>query len=380
MSEQNIPNGKQQTTHSTGKAERKFTPYRISQVEVPADPERIRTGILGLDECLSETEDSPPGLPVGTSVLLSGVPGGGKSTIALFMAAAAKETLILHGEEKAVSIRKRYDRLRLSEAFKEGKACDPMLVDLRDSEEALWAVRQAKAQQVIVDSVQTLVHHGSRRHDAQLEAAEELCGQACGSGGSVILVNHMSKDGKSHAGAQGLAHLVDVHIHVGLNAKKSERFLEVRKNRHGRAGFMVPLIIGANSLTVGTPAPISATTARTALELAAERAAELLLEGKELSAYDHDEAGVANPGMWRGGLEMAAKRLARQCKEAGMTSTVEEYKKNTRKHYRLVLSEDEMVADGRIIKAGPKFKGKPVDPNETGEAVEDTFGKMLELD
>lgn len=379
----NDPSGKTampQVVGANARPVRKFEAKRISQVEVPAEPERIRTGILGLDECLSETEDSPPGLPVGTSVLLSGVPGGGKSTIALFMAAAARETLILHGEEKAVSIRKRYDRLRLSEAFREGKACDPMLMDLRDSEEALWAVRQAKAQQVVVDSIQTLVHHGSRRHDAQLEAAEELCGQACGSGGSVILVCHMSKDGKSHAGAQGLAHLVDVHIHVGLNAKKSERFLEVRKNRHGRAGFMVPLIIGASSLTVGTPAPITATTARTALELAAERAAELLLEGKELSAYDYDIAGVANPGMWRGGLEMAAKRLARQCGEAGLVSTVEEFKKNTRKHYRLVLAEDEMVADGRVIKAAPKFKGKPVDPAETGEAVEDAFNGMLELD
>ena len=264
----------------------------------------------------------PAGLPIGTSVLLSGAPGGGKSTLSLLFADAMKDSLVLHGEEPEVSVKRRWDRLKLT--------TDPWLAQLRDAEDALEAIRDTQAKLVVVDSIQTVSFDGSRRHDAQLEAAEMLIGQAAGSGGSVVLVCHVSKSGKDHAGAMGLAHLVDVHLHVTADAKKGTRTLEVRKNRHGRAGFEVPLVITQRGVDVGSPtAQSSLASARTALEKASDKAFELLEEGKTLTAYDFDIAGVS-AGMWRAGLEMAVKRMMRDGKE------VVEVKLKGRRAYQLM--------------------------------------------
>lgn len=280
---------------------------RLSTVVIPPDAPLISTGIPALDVCLAPGEGEPGGLPEGSSVLLSGAPGGGKSSLALLMANSAATSLVLHREESEVSVKKRWDRLKLTQ--------DPWTAPLRDVEKALDHVRDAQASLVVVDSVQTLVKDGRRRHDAQADAAEELVGQACGSGGAVVLVCHVSKDGKSHAGDMSLAHLVDVHLHVTTDAKKGERHLEVRKNRHGRAGFQVPLSISAFGVSVGTPSAMgSLSSARTALEKSAEKAIELLQAGKVLSGYDFELAGVSG-GVWRAALEMAARRLVRDGQE-----------------------------------------------------------------
>ncbi len=280
---------------------------KLSSVVMPPEVDRISTGIAGLDTCLAEGDEALPGLPMGSSILLSGSPGGGKSTLALIMAEASQDALILHGEEPEASVRRRWDRLQLKS--------DPWLAQLHDAEVSLQHVRDVQSKMVVIDSVQCLVLDGKRRHDAQLEAAEMLVGQACGSGGSVVLVNHVSKNGKDHAGAQGLAHLVDVHLHVITNAHKGTRALEVRKNRHGRAGFELPLVITSRGVDVGVPTmAASLSSARSALEKAAEKAIELLVEGKTITGYDFDEAGVSG-GMWRAGMAMAIKRLTKEGNE-----------------------------------------------------------------
>jgi hypothetical protein len=287
---------------------------RLSEIEIPPEPERISTGIGGLDACLAEGEDTPQGLPLGTSILLSGMPGGGKSTIATYMAAAqtGRESLIFHGEERADRVKGRWNRLGLKDA-------DPYLATLKAGEDALDIIRDIAATDrglgvAVIDSVQTITWDGKRKYDAQYEAAEAIAGQVCSSGGIVVFVSHVSKTGKDHAGAAALAHLVDIHIHVTANAKRSERILEVRKNRMGRAGFQVPLNITPSGLSVGVPAPLNPASglavARTQLEKATEKAYELLMDGKRLTGYDFDLANVSG-GMWRAGLEMAAKRMVR---------------------------------------------------------------------
>lgn len=307
---------------------------RLSTVIVPPDAPRISTGIPTLDTCLAGSDEEPGGMPEGTSVLISGSPGGGKSTLAMLMANASANSLLLHGEEPEVSIKKRWDRLKLTQ--------DPFLAPLRDVEVALDNVRDAQAGLVIVDSVQTLVREGKRRHDYQAMAAEELVGLVCGSGGACVLVCHVSKDGQSHAGDMSLAHLVDVHLHVTTNAKKGERKLEIRKNRHGRAGFEVPLTITAFGVDVGIPSAMgSLASARSNLEKAAEKAIELLLAGKTLTGYDFDLAGVSG-GIWRAGLEMGAKRLQRDGKE------VECIKVQGRRGFKL-KTEGDVLPEGAVI-------------------------------
>lgn len=309
---------------------------RLSEIEIPSEPERISTGIAGLDTCLSESEDSPQGLPLGTSILLSGMPGGGKSTIATYMAAAktSRESLIMHGEERADRVRRRFDRLgiKLDEI-------DPYLHELKSGEEALEVIRDVSIGRglgmAIVDSIQTITWAGKRKYDAQYEAAEAIVGQVCGAGGIAVLVSHVSKTGNDHAGAAALAHLVDIHIHVTSNAKKAERLLEIRKNRMGRAGFQVALNITPSGISVGVPAPLNAanggSNARNALERAMEKAYEVLLTGKRLDGYDFEQANCSG-GMWRAGLEMATKRLTKE------GFKVVESKLKGRRGYELVMN------------------------------------------
>jgi len=322
-------------------------PKRLSSIVVGPVEERFSTGIDGLDACLAETDDTLKGLPYGTSVLLSGMPGGGKSTIATYIAAAqtGREALILHGEERADRVRRRWDRLNLKDA-------DPYLAPLKATEDALDIVRDLNSMPgskglgvVIVDSVQTLTLDGKRKYDHQMEGCEMLAGQICSDGGTLILVSHVSKTGKDHAGAAGLAHLVDIHLHLTANAKKSERILEVRKNRMGRAGFQVPLNISLNGLSVGVPAPLGLDgggAARTALEKAVETAYAILIEGQRLDGYDFDKANCSG-GLWRAGLEMAAKRLVRDGFE------VVEEKIKGRKGYRLLNAPPKLDGESVIV-------------------------------
>lgn len=302
---------------------------RISEIEQGPEILRVSTGIGGLDTCLAESDDSPPGMPMGCSILLSGMPGGGKSTMATFMAGAnvAGESLYMHGEERASSVKGRWDRLGI-------KGADPYLVPLKKGEDAMDVIRDVQPLLAVLDSVQCLSLDGKRGHTHQAEAAEMIVGLVTGGGGSVILVNHVSKSGDAHAGSQSLAHFVDVHLHVTMNARRGERMLEVRKNRFGRAGFQVPLHIGLSSLTVGTPAPLALGAAmgqaNTALDRARNQAMLLLMEGRTLSGYDYDLAAEnVNPGMWRAGLEGAAKQLVRD------GFSVEELLVRGRRSYRM---------------------------------------------
>lgn len=325
---------------------------RLSAVETPPEPERFSTMISGLDACLAEHEDGLQGLPLGTSILLSGMPGGGKSTIATYMGASqhGRESAIFHGEERAERVKQRWMRLGLSDA-------DPFVIPLKHGEEALEVIRDINAEpggkglgMVIIDSIQTVLWGGKRKYDAQLEAAEMIVGQVTAAGGCVVLVSHVDKSGAAHQGAAALAHLVDIHLHLTANAKKSERTLEVRKNRVGRAGFQVPLNVLQNGLSVGVPAPLTPGSglgqARTALEKARDIAYAMLLEGKHVDGYAVFElppsSGVTNGGMWRAGLEMAAKALVRD----GF-SVVQE-KLNGRKGYR-VENPPPKAADGSIV-------------------------------
>lgn len=276
---------------------------RLSTIEMPPEAERTSTGIPALDVCLAQEDDEPGGLPIGTSVLLSGAPGGGKSTLALLAADASGNALILHGEEPVTSVKRRWARL--------GLKSDPWTCPLAAAEDACQVIRDTQPSLVVIDSIQTMSVEGHRGRRFQTEALEMVIGQAIGSGATVIGVCHVNKSGDSHLGDNSMAHLVDVHMHLTSNAKKGSRTLELRKNRHGRAGFEVPLAIGLNGIQVGTPTAASnLVSARSAMEKAADVCTKWLQEGKTLTAGDFDESGVS-ASAFRAGLELAARRLLR---------------------------------------------------------------------
>lgn len=361
------------------KAEVKI-PQRLSSVEVLGEEKRFSTGIGGLDVCLAESDDSPAGLPVGTSLLISGAPGGGKSTITTFMSGMnigeGCDSLILHGEERAPRVRKRWDRLQI-------KGADPLLFPLRAAEEAMEVIRDimlvSQRLIVVVDSVQSLTLGGKRRPEHQFEAAQMICGLVTSNGGLCILVNHVDKTGQSHAGSGELPHEVDIHLHLTVNSKKSERFLEVRKNRMGRAGFQVPLNIGISSLSVGTPAPLlggGSVGARNNLERAAEVGVNMLMEGMFLTGYDMElatkRAGMPiSPGMWRAALEIAQSRLASD----GAEMVQEKAPNSTRKGWRMVSPPPLKV----IVPELPAANVPPPPVPTEEEQPEKTAAELLDM-
>lgn len=337
---------------------------KISEITFDPTPTRFSTMIPGLDTCLAEAEGADVGIPVECSVLLVGEPGSGKSTVSTFMAASnnGRNNIIGHGEEAASRVKARWVRLGLKDG-------DPFVVPIRHAEEFGNHIREISALGqlgfVIVDSVQTLWFDGQNNYKAQEAAVEYLSKLIASLGGVSVFICHVDKSGKSHKGSASLAHIVDVHIHMTHNAKKSARFMEVRKNRMGRAGFMVDVVISSNGITVGTPAPlvdglVGGTGARNQLERAKETAYAALLEGKALNGYDFDLAQVGG-GVWRAGLEAAAKALVRDGHE------VLESKINGRKTYQLAAS--------KLI----EIPEKPIKIDENGNIVDDV-GHLLELD
>ncbi len=332
---------------------------RISGIETGPEPERFSTGVGGLDACLAESEDSPQGLPPGTSILISGHPGGGKSTITTHMLAAqhGRESAFFHGEETAARVKARWNRLEM-------KGADPYVIALKHGEHVLEAITDINAREqgggiglAVIDSVSSIHWRGSRKYDHQYEACESIVGMIGATGGCAVFIAHVDKTGKNAKGDSDLAHLVDVHLHLTGNIKKSERMLEVRKNRVGRAGFQVPVNILQKGISVGVPAPLSPGSglgqARTALERTRDTAYALLLEGKHVTGYTvfelpPEQLGSTNGNMWRAGLEMAVQTLIREKFE------VVQEKVNGRKGWR--VTNPPAKTDAGIVVVTKKLK------------------------
>lgn len=339
---------------------------RMSGIDLPPEPPRFSTMIAGLDACLAQFDGGPQGVPPGTSILLQGIPGGGKSTIATYMAAAqtGRDSLILSGEEKPQNVKARWNRLSLS-----GNN-DPFITTLKTVEKALEDIRDISVRPigpglgfVIVDSIQTVTCNGKRKWDAQLEAAEMLVGTVTSLGGVLVIISHVNKSGKDHQGAASLAHLVDIHLHLSSDARNSSRALEVRKNRVGRAGFQVPVIISQSGISVGSATPLSNSPVvgvpRNAQERARDVAYNLLLEGGHVNGYSifdlPADSGVNNAGYWRNGLEMAVNILRREGYE------VTEENVNRRNGWRITRRPNQQqAAPVTAVPSPPAIPATPV--------------------
>ena len=69
---------------------------------------------------------------------------------------------------------------------------------------------------------------------------------------NVIVIGQVTKDGKM-AGTQKLKHMVDAHMHLGVEKKDQDflgcRVLETQKNRFGGCGHVVFLKLRKNGFT-----------------------------------------------------------------------------------------------------------------------------------
>jgi DNA repair protein RadA/Sms len=193
-----------------------------------AGPPRLQTGIAELDRVCGG------GLVPGSTILVGGDPGIGKSTLLLQAAAAlaagASSAAYITGEEAIDQIRLRADRL--------GVAGSPVRLaaasSVRDIAAALDDARAPDL--VVIDSIQTMYLDTLDSAPGTVSqvrgTAQELIGLAKRRGFVVVLVGHVTKEGLI-AGPRVLEHMVDTVLYFEGERGHQFRILRAVKNRFG---------------------------------------------------------------------------------------------------------------------------------------------------
>jgi len=186
---------------------------------------RLDTGLSEVNRVLGG------GLIRGSSVLVGGEPGIGKSTLMLQLAArlaAPARSLYISGEESPGQLRMRADRLGVA---------SPRIEVLAETEltAIMQVIEQVKPVLIVVDSLQTLY---TREVNAppgsvnQIRACtQELVDWARTRGSAIFLVAHVTKEG-AIAGPKIVEHLVDTVLDF-QQASAEVRTLQAVKNRFG---------------------------------------------------------------------------------------------------------------------------------------------------
>jgi DNA repair protein RadA/Sms len=189
------------------------------------------------------------GMLRGSSVVLGGEPGIGKSTLMLQAArAVAKNGPILYvaGEESGEQIKLRADRLGLAASQKEIHLLASSHLD-----DIIQALAEVQPVLVIVDSVQTLFspEAGSAPGSPnQIKYCVYLITEWCRQNyAAVMLIAHVTKEGII-AGPKLLEHMVDVVLYFE-EAEAGLRVLRAAKNRYGSTDEIGLFSMGEKGLT-----------------------------------------------------------------------------------------------------------------------------------
>ncbi len=196
----------------------------------PESGERMGAGIGEVDRVLGG------GLVRGSSILIGGEPGIGKSTLMLQTAAGVAASvadtggriLYVTGEESAAQLRQRADRLGI------GNASVEVLCET-DLESVVRSFQNLKPAMVIVDSIQTLTSPELGNVPGTPNQIKYCCHEIVSycreRGCPVFLVAHVTKDG-SIAGPKLIEHMVDTVLYFDQSDSEL-RILRASKNRFG---------------------------------------------------------------------------------------------------------------------------------------------------
>jgi DNA repair protein RadA/Sms len=210
----------------------------------------LPTGIGELDRVLSG------GLLPGSTTLLGGEPGTGKSTLLLqvlaSMASSGQRCLLVAAEEAAHQVRRRAARLG-------AEVPGVFVVEATQLQGVEQAIANLAPDVVVVDSIQAISDPeiGSPAGSmAQVAAcANSLVALAKGVGAALVLVGHVTKDG-ALAGPRALEHLVDTVLSFEGDRYLSLRAVRAVKHRFGPTGETGLFEMGEAGLT-GVPDPSS---------------------------------------------------------------------------------------------------------------------------
>lgn len=189
---------------------------------------RVITGIAELDRVTGG------GFVKGSTLLVGGDPGIGKSTLLLQSAAAlaqkGKRVIYVSGEEAVAQVRLRAQRLGVGEAG--------VLLAAETNVEIILATLESgpPPDLVIIDSIQTLwtdrVDSAPGTVTQVRTSAQALTRLAKKSGAAVVLVGHVTKDGQI-AGPRVVEHMVDAVLYFEGDSSHTFRILRGVKNRYG---------------------------------------------------------------------------------------------------------------------------------------------------
>jgi len=193
-----------------------------------AGPPRLNTGIAELDRVCGG------GLVPGSTILVGGDPGIGKSTILLqaaaSLAARGSDAAYITGEEAIDQIRLRAERL--------GVAGSPVRLAAASSVRDIIAALDDRSAPdlVVIDSIQTMYLDTLDSAPGTVSqvrgAAQELIALAKRRGLIVVLVGHVTKEGLI-AGPRVLEHMVDTVLYFEGERGHQFRILRAVKNRYG---------------------------------------------------------------------------------------------------------------------------------------------------
>ncbi|WP_320129084.1 DNA repair protein RadA [uncultured Sphaerochaeta sp.] len=202
----------------------KTSPVFLKDINI--DPGfRFETGISELDRVLGG------GVMRGSSILLGGEPGIGKSTLMLQMiekCSLGKSVLYVSGEESPSQVKLRAERLGLS-LEKISIFCDTRIEILAN------VLEKTKPDVVVIDSLQTLSSSEVPSPAGSVNqircCSTELVGLSKQLGISLFLIGHVTKEGVL-AGPKVIEHLVDTVLYFD-QAGSGVRLIRAAKNRFG---------------------------------------------------------------------------------------------------------------------------------------------------
>ena len=176
------------------------------------------------------------GFVAGSTTLLYGEPGVGKSTLALMtlraLALSGADVVLIASEESAAQVAQRARR------FGEvPTGLDVAITTNVHSAEAL--LRERRRTLCVVDSISAMSDDKLASAVGSVpqirNAAERLCSAAKATGSALLLIGHVTKDGEL-AGPRALEHLVDTVVRIEGERQGTLRLLRAQKHRFGPTG------------------------------------------------------------------------------------------------------------------------------------------------
>ncbi len=198
--------------------------------EVSSDSASVfSSGLSELDRVLGG------GFVAGSTTLLYGEPGVGKSTLALMTLlelARDRDVLLIAAEESAPQVAQRARRL--------GEIPDRLHVATTTSVEAASElIAEGGRILCVIDSISAMSDESLSSVVGSVPqvraAAERLCAVAKETGTALLLIGHVTKDGEL-AGPRALEHLVDTVVRIEGDRHGSLRIVRAQKHRFGATG------------------------------------------------------------------------------------------------------------------------------------------------